>query len=209
MKHSYLIQRLNKPWDQTGPMADLANVFSFGGGYVNGGLSKEAMALLKSICRFDYMGAAEFEFGAVPAAFNVMAGHASKNELVAGRVKLKGHTQQFDAKRNPIPNTKVEKEFSVGFLCHKDWVDEVGARIHKFAANKYDRTKERVCLHEALFPQHDWDVDICGWLELDNGYLFTTDETMFQRFAEVFGVKLESEPVSTTTINANANPTPT
>jgi hypothetical protein len=184
-------------------LAELANAFSFGGGYVNGGLTKEAMALLKNICSFDYMGAAEFEFGAVPAAFNVMAGHAAKNELVAGRVALKGHTQQFNDERDPLPGTKVEKEFSVYFLCHKDWIAEVGSRIHGFAANKYDRTKERVCLYEALFPDHEWDLDNKGWLELDNGFIFTIDPAMFHKFADVFGVKVEDEPVSTTTHNAN------
>lgn len=188
----------------TGPLAELVNAFSFGGGYVNGGLTKAAMSLLKNICSFDYMGAAEFEFGAVPAAFNVMAGQAAKNELVAGKVKLKGHTQDYDAEeRRAVPGTKVEKEFSVFFLCHKDWVEEVGARIHGFAANKYDRTKERVCLHEALFPTYKWDTRVQGWLELDNGFIFTIDPAMFQKFADVFGVKVEDEPVSTTTNNAN------
>jgi len=206
MQRSYLIQRLHAPYNTTGPLADLVNAFSFGGGYVNGGLTKDAMALLKNICSFDYMGAAEFEYGAVPAAFNIMAGQAGNNELVAGRVKLKGYTQDYDEDRHAVATTKVEKEFSVFFLCHKDWVTEVGARIHAFATDKHERTKERVCLHQALCPTYKWDTYHKGWLELDNGFIFTIDPVMFRKFADVFGVKVEDEPVSTTTHNASTTP---
>ena len=39
----------------------------------NGGLSSEAMDLIRGIWAFDYMGAAEFEFGAVPKALQKIA----------------------------------------------------------------------------------------------------------------------------------------
>ena len=55
----YLIQRLEKSKNYVNP-------FSFGGGLVNGGLSKDAMSLLKPIFSFDYMGSAEFDFGVLP-----------------------------------------------------------------------------------------------------------------------------------------------
>ena len=61
------------------PMADLhtahylqrlvspgMNPFSFGAG--GGGISAEAKELLSNLFWFDYMGAAEYEFGAVPSA---------------------------------------------------------------------------------------------------------------------------------------------
>ena len=51
MDRSWLIQRLNKPREYEGKLKGLENAFSFGGGLVNGGLSKEAMELLN----FDYM----------------------------------------------------------------------------------------------------------------------------------------------------------
>ena len=63
MKRSYLIQRLKKP---IGTDAPRANLFSFGA--TNGGFSKEALELCHGCFDFDYMGAAEFEWGAVPEA---------------------------------------------------------------------------------------------------------------------------------------------
>ncbi|NBQ67347.1 MAG: hypothetical protein EBU46_00335 [Nitrosomonadaceae bacterium] len=189
MKRSYLIQRLEKPWGADGPLAEVANLFSFGGGYINGGLSKAAMSMLRNICRFDYMGAAEFEFGAVPAAFNVIATQGFNKELVARQVTLKGHTQQYDENHRGIPGTRVEQDYTVYIICHKDWADEVVSRILGFSAGETGQTKERVGLQQAIHPQRDWDRNICGWLELDNGFIFTIDATMFQRFAEVFGVQ--------------------
>jgi len=63
MKRSYLIQRLRKPM---GINAFKANLVSFGA--TNGRLSKEALELCHGCFDFDYMGAAEFEWGAVPEA---------------------------------------------------------------------------------------------------------------------------------------------
>jgi len=51
MKDTYLVQRLNKPVSNTG-----MEMFSFGGGLKNGGLSGDAMKLLRPIFSFDYMG---------------------------------------------------------------------------------------------------------------------------------------------------------
>src|SRR3972149_3511420 len=73
MKTPYYIQRLGKPYSTT--------PFSFGGGLINGGLADEAMKMLDSIFSFDYMGSAEFEWGAVPTALQSLANLSSKNEL--------------------------------------------------------------------------------------------------------------------------------
>src|SRR4051812_12009846 len=77
-KKPYLVQRLEKP--RNGGVMGLASAFSFGGGLVNGGLSKEAMGMLKIIFSFNYMGSSEFEYGAVPAAFQLL----STSKLVCG-----------------------------------------------------------------------------------------------------------------------------
>jgi hypothetical protein len=81
IERPWLIQRLQKPWkiaEDANPLfkamvAGAAGPFSFGGGYVNGGLSKEANKILGEIFQFDYMGSAEFEFGEVPKALGRIA----------------------------------------------------------------------------------------------------------------------------------------
>lgn len=65
MKNVYYVQRLLAPIGETNP-------FSFGGGLRNGGLSQEGINVLKDIFSFDYMGSAEFEFGALPKAFEAL-----------------------------------------------------------------------------------------------------------------------------------------
>ena len=65
MNKTWLIQRLLKP---TG----VENPFSFGGGQIRGGFSKEIYPKLMKVFDFDYMGSAEFEYGDVPKAFGRM-----------------------------------------------------------------------------------------------------------------------------------------
>ncbi len=57
MRDSWLIQRL-KPAYPGLVQLWVDNPFAFGGGLRNGGLSGEAMNLLRGIFSFDYMGAA-------------------------------------------------------------------------------------------------------------------------------------------------------
>jgi hypothetical protein len=64
----YLIQRLEKPSKDA-----KWNPFSFGGGYRNGGLSADAVGLLAPVFQPAYMGAAEYEFGALPKALQAVA----------------------------------------------------------------------------------------------------------------------------------------
>ena len=80
MERSWLVQRLGKPYKR-GLLGGKDNPFSFGGGFKNGGLSDEAMDLIRGIWSFDYMGAAEYEFGAVPAALNTIAQAAVAKNL--------------------------------------------------------------------------------------------------------------------------------
>lgn len=73
LDRSWLVQRLRKPPKREHPIFGKDNPFSFGGGLQNGGLSGEAMDLLREVWSFDYMGAAEFEWGAVPEALSRLA----------------------------------------------------------------------------------------------------------------------------------------
>lgn len=118
MKNSYLIQRLRKPYGRDNP-------FSFGGGLRNGGLSDEAMDILRGVFSFDYMGAAEFEFGAVPKALQGIAKDAD----------------QFVAFSFTIPLKKVEKDWRdksmdepdgdavIYTICSRSDAKEVKSRI--------------------------------------------------------------------------------
>ena len=171
IKESWLVQRLRRP-------QSFDNPFSFGGGYKNGGLTDEAMDLIRPIMSFDYMGAAEFEFGAVPKAFNAIA---KRDDLAAWSFPVKKANRGWQEKDTQSCDATVYA------LAPLDWQQEVESRVRDWAVNPSVRMKERPQLGEALLPENDWDRGVCGWLELDNGFMFFTDEEMWRKAAELFG----------------------
>ena len=168
MRRSWLVQRLKAPNKRFG-LLGTDNPCAFGGGYKNGGLSDEAMGLLRGIFSFDYMGAAEFEFGALPDALRRMA--KSVDDLIAFGHEVDGGT--------------------VFVLCPSGWKQEVCSRIEGWASPEPDGLKEWTNLHGALNPQDEWDGRVVGWLELDNGFFFSIDRKMWEGFCRLLGVSVK------------------
>jgi hypothetical protein len=187
MEQSYLIQRLQKPFKpNTDPMmASLSNAFSFGGGLKDGGMSKEAMELIRSIFRFDYMGSSEFEWGAVPKAIAKIA--KEQGGYVATTIEVDAQEPAYFArKRGQKPKTG---KATIYILCRLDWITEVAARVSKWAKEEpYGETKESVMLQNAIFNNDRYDKEYGGWLELDNGFFFFTDKEMFEKTRDLFGI---------------------
>jgi hypothetical protein len=166
MKNSWLVQRLLKPvngWEK--------NPFIFGCGYKNGGLSNDAMNLIKSIFQFDYMGAAEFEFGALPEALNKIAKYANEKTLIKGYFK---------------PSRKYKK--TVSYICNKEHEEYVKTFIKSLLSRKPPILKESTCL-DVNIEGKEYAQRYCGWLEFDNGFFFFTDEDMFNDTCKLFGVE--------------------
>jgi hypothetical protein len=181
IRESRLVQRLTKPRRGLG---GTDNPFSFGGGLKNGGLSDDAMDLLRDVFSFEYMGAAEFEFGSVPDALSQIA----KEDLTTFTITVP--LTEVPPNWQDKSNTKPVGEGSIYVLCAKRLADAATERINRWARNNHtDDTKERVGLTSALRPYHEWDADTCGWLELNNGFMFFTDEDMFQSTCSLFGVE--------------------
>jgi hypothetical protein len=168
----WLIQRLTKPIQGTGPLAALANAFSFGGGLKNGGLSDKGMEMLKSVMSFDYMGASEFEWGALPKALQRLAGYANKNELIF--------------------NTINTKPLLTYYICNKEHKDDVVQYI-KAAAKQEPRLKERINYARQL-EKFDAERGAVGWIVVDEHdygcppFMWFIDETMFNGVKGIFGL---------------------
>lgn len=205
MERSWLVQRLNRPFrgNPDSPLAQLGTSLSFGGGLRNGGLTKDAMALLRQHFEFDYMGAAEFEFGAVPEAFRKM----TKADLEAFTVewplsevkaswRLQNHSKRrlrkgekrFTGQKVVKPKSKAQ----VFVIAPKGWRDEIATRIKDWAGGKCD-LKESTRLNTSLLPTEEWETRVQGWVELDNGFMFFTDRDMFNGVASLFGVETGKE----------------
>jgi len=162
LESTYLIQRLNTPH----PGYD--NPFSFGGGLKNGGLSEDAMKLLRPIFSFDYMGSAEFEYGAIPECLKYIA----KNIM---------DYSMHELKVNKLP------VYIIGLCEQAKQIDDVIILLSK---NKV-WCKESTHFDAALGLNKYWKKDNChtfGWLELDNRFFFFTDKNMAYKTADVFGI---------------------
>lgn len=181
---SWLVQRLDPPWPASEAFGP-DNPFAFGGGLHNGGLSDEAMGLLRGVFRFDYMGAAEFEFGAVPKALSRIAQSADEFVAFTFTFPLKDVRKHWRDKSRKPPLGDVE----VHVLCHRGITSTVCERIKGWAAGD-GRLKEGTRLPDVLRPdpESDYRPTTCGWLELDNGFFFFTDAVMWQRTCDLFGV---------------------
>lgn len=163
MENTYLIQRLRKP-------LGFANPFAFGASGANGGLSDEALEKTLSIWSFDYMGAAQFEHGAVPEALSHIERYAQEGRAFA----------------DCMPMRKIHEVF---YLCEQGTDREVERKLWQLYKNEQSlRLREHCGLRESL--NHPETAEVVGWLELDNGYLFFTDETMFIRTLELFEVQV-------------------
>lgn len=189
MRHSWLVQRLSKP-RASSLLGGADNPFAFGGGLVNGGLSKDAMSLLRPIFSFDYMGAAEFEFGAVPEALSKIADNAKSLVARSITIPLADVEKHWSDKTRKAPGG----EATVYILCQQPHSDEVDRRIRGWARtpneSEFD-TKETVGLSTILRPG-DYTPDTCGWLELVNGFMFFTDREMWAATCSLFGVEVDS-----------------
>lgn len=187
MERSYLIQRLNQPY-RGNHVLGKTNPFAFGGGLKNGGLSDEAMGMLADVFQFDYMGCAEFEWGAVPEALQKMA------------------KMQLGATSFTIPLTEVQKDWrdkndkepegegTIYVIGQTADLPEIETRIRAWAKDDHYSEDGRRCLLEptrlasTLRPASEYDGRTVGWLELDNGFAFFTDERMWRETAQIFGL---------------------
>lgn len=169
LKSTYLVQRLNRPFKIDNKMASLLNAFSFGGGLKNGGLSDDAMKLLSSAFTFDYMGSSEFEWGIVPKCLQAIAKNISKYS-----------THEIEINKT-----------SVYVICKDELSSDIDVRINELADRKCE-LKEWTDFDTAV-GLSKWskkeDCRHAGWIDLDNNFMFFTDKEVFEKAANIFGLK--------------------
>jgi hypothetical protein len=189
----WLIQRLKKPrqYPEGHFMKGKDNPFAFGGGLRNGGLSKEAMDVLRNIFTFDYMGSAEFEFGALPKALASMA--ISRNELVATSFSIDMGDVHFDPTwdgQNLLPPKSGTKK-DVYLIAAGSHAQPAEKFIRSLVGKRASRLKEASFFREALLdlknPERDsWLHDVKGWLDIENCFFFFVDSEMFEKTKDLF-----------------------
>ena len=153
-------------------------------------MTKEAMEALAEIWDWDYMGAAEFEFGAVPEAFGKMEG----KEVVASFFTVPYKFAFRGWGDHPAKTYEGKKQ--VFYVCQKEHEDEVKERMKRWAKTEpgYGGTKERIMFNAGLADvPKEISSGIVGWFELDNGFFFFSDEKMWRKTCEILEIKIPSK----------------
>lgn len=181
MKRSWLIQHMQKPTGRGSSMG-------FGGG--GSGFSKDTEEQFKDVCDWYYMGACEYELGSTAEALNRMIKGKKKLKARAFKVRYK-----YDRRAWGFATAKLfEGEGKVFFLCPKKDAEEVQERITEWAIDYvYGNTRDRVNLEVALAGEGSEYSKCCGWFDIDNDFMFFTDEKMWREFCDGFSVKVPSK----------------
>jgi len=134
------------------------------------------------------MGAAEYEFGAVPEALHKIA---NSKTLAVDQIIV-----PYDEIPDPWRSKKSEAFVAPGagatiyLLAPAEMMDEVKERANDWARDTGPELRDGTQLIRALKPIEEWDKSRVGWLELNNGFMFFTDREMWEQTANLFGVQL-------------------
>lgn len=198
-----LIQRLTPPHDPTTGRVSISEVFAFGGGYKNGGLSDEAMKLLSPHFSFDYMGAAEFEFGELPKSLGVLVKAVEKGEAVANILEINATPplQKTSTDGVFIPKADVAaKPLKVKvyvIAASKDHLETIQTFLQcETITDKYGwpkskdfQTKERTHIWESLVTKKDDNHTTIGGIDIENSWMWFAKRKTLDGMCKVFSLK--------------------
>ena len=160
----YLIQRLLKPQlEKPSIPVDIEEEERSGKT-----LSQEFLLSLKSVMCFEYMGSAEFEWGAIPRCLYRILDN--REEFFATKFQAQGK--------------------DIYIICKDDeeYMSDIQRAIKRFSISDYgNRTKETVGLYDSLIYKKS--ISPCGWLDIQNDFFFFTDRAMFEGVATLFYIK--------------------
>jgi hypothetical protein len=204
---TYLIQALNKPRENKGPFK--VNPFSFGGG--GSGLKNEDAAMLESIWSPEYMGAAEYEFGAFAQTLNAVYAYRRANLLIATVVDINGRIADKSPNSSWYSKGQQRARTSVFVICCKNHFDNIVKVLDSlinetkipqpYGGDAAVHLKCGIRIWDALYsPTHYWAEDsyhaFGGGLELDNGWFVFTDVDMFRKTCALYGLEVPEDQIA-------------
>lgn len=197
-KRSWLIQRVERPYllPSGHPLAALDGAFSFGC-VARGGLSKEAFDVLRPLVSWDYMGAAEYEFGAVPKALQAMV-QAADLSTWETTVKVRIDWHQEPERKRPAKGQRTFRTatlplYVLGRQSHRADIDAT-LQLEADADGRPRTVRDDYRYHLASYAAGGHYKDrFLGGLELDNGWWFFVDREARDRMAHLFGVETKAE----------------
>ncbi len=181
MRKPRLIQRLRKPIKKTGTKLDIAHRV-FGGGML--GLSEKGWDILDQIWIPDYMGAAEFEWGALPKCLSRLI--QNRGNLTFFNFTIPG--KSIKKSWSIVEDNFKPKDAKVYVICSEKDVEEVKTVILNLAKDD-TRLKEGIRFNDTLqkssFSKEDQSRLPYGWIDIENDYMFFADSEMFENTKKV------------------------
>ncbi|MDG6980968.1 MAG: hypothetical protein JRN51_07640 [Nitrososphaerota archaeon] len=132
----------------------------FGAG--KGGFDDATLKALDDVFDFDYMGAAEFEWGAVPNALSSLRACVKEKRASYGSFLY----------RSTVP---------VYFICAVEDKKRVLGAIRRLVNGSAGTQAFRYAGIAEALGRKAKPRDVAGWLDVINHFMFFTDETMYKK----------------------------
>lgn len=180
------------------------------------GMPVQARRAFSALSTLEYMGSAEFEFGAIPQTLEYIVEQMQKGELIAYEHVCSGSIERHysvelseipwikdlpEVKRNAILDafsydnkdvvSPILIEVSVYAISPRHFRPHVDAIIDALAAQENVRLKEPAHFREVLFSPPEFQRHVpttVGWMEIDNGFLFFADKSIWEKWLQALGL---------------------
>jgi hypothetical protein len=186
-RKEWLVQRMGAP------TAGFPSAFSFGGGYVNGGFNADVMNLLKGIISFDYMGSAEFEWGAVPMAFKDLAVLRKNNDLGTFTMTFDPAkcSKLYDTFRKGLINEKPKEVYIIAGGNEIEKIKDFLTRLAEKETYPDGRsTDTNISLLEwsyfAAVLRYPDEFKTVAWIELGYPAFWTVSATVYEQMKQLY-----------------------
>lgn len=195
MNKTRLIQRLKKPIITNGKTSIAHRVF---GGH-NMGLTKTQWDILDEIFLIDYMGSAEYENGIfIKTIWDLINSDITNFNIILKPKDIKPNfhreAEAVKARRNEIREAKQKGEKPkrakpirpdhgaiIYIICKTEHSPNIEPIIKDLAKDRLN-LKQSALFNYSLDQYKVREKSVChGWLELDNGFFFFSDEEMFNK----------------------------
>ena len=192
----YLLQGLESPRPDTDGRTRVLERMAFGAG--GHGLTEDAEKLVMSIWSWQYMGAGEYERGGMQTALKLMADYHTLEKLVAAPMEVSGWEPSANRDFSWYSRGKAKIQttvFVIGCSRHMDQIKETlnellgGTLSLKRGISAWDRLFSPASFH------NDKDCRFRGALDIENGWLFFTDEAMFRQTCNLFELPIPGDAI--------------
>lgn len=170
------------------------------------GLSPKAWEILDTVCTVEYMGAAEFEHGKLPAILaRLWEAGQLRNNLTSFAFNVAPHERVLSWDRTWRGNKKsfpAAQTVTVFGICYASQLEDVKVRTHSFL-QEFVPTPGSTCpqFKRPAIINSSFDLDMfpnkedkyprsptTGWIDLDNDFMFFSSAKMWTDFCSLLGV---------------------